>query len=77
MSGAGCQLSTVPAHVGRTGTARSAPNPRVLPGALPREDVVLVHCTGLGHLVWEGQRGAFPAQRCIPCPEVPLEAEQE
>lgn len=59
----------------RHGTNRS--QSRVLPGALPHEDVVLFHCTGLGHLVWERQRGAFPAQRGIPCPEVPLEAEQE
>lgn len=63
MSGAGCQLSTVPAHVGCTGTARTAPHPGVLPGALPHEDVMLFHCVGLGHLVWEGQRGAFPAER--------------
>lgn len=63
MSGAGCQLSTVPAHVGSTGTAPTQPEPRLLPGALPRLGVMLFHSRGLGHLVWDSCRGAFPARK--------------
>lgn len=63
MSRAGCQLCTVPEHVGCAGTARTAPDPGVLPGAFPHVDVMLFHSTGLGHFVWERRRGAFPVER--------------